>query len=272
MKVLKKVEFGIYMDGGEGLEVLMPSKYVPHEAKVGDVIRCFVYQDAEARLIATTEHPIATVGQCGYLKCTMVTKVGAFCDWGTSKELLVPHREQTVEMQEGRSYLIYIYVDHVSGRIVGTAHLDKMLDNVPPKYERGDEVEAIVWKQTPLGWKVIVDHEHTGMVYSNQIYREIHTGDSLRAWVNQVREDDKIDLMLQPIGYRAAYDANEAQLLRALNLCHGYLPLTDKTDPAIIASQLHMSKRNFKQAVGGLYKKGRITILPAGIELKEEKK
>lgn len=276
LPVLKSVDFGIYLDGGEGLEILMPTKYVPQGIKVGDELKCFVYQDSEARLIATTETPLAQVGEIAQMEIRSVNNIGAFADWGTSKELLIPFNEQTVRMEVGRHYLVYVYIDHVSGRIAGSAKLDKWLNNVPPQFEMGEEVDALVWKQTPLGWKAIVrgikegsEHLYSGQIYSNQVYRDIHMGDHLRAWVSQVREDSKIDLMLQPMGYRNAIEGNEAQLLRALNLCNGYLPLTDKSDPAVIASQLHMSKRNFKQAVGGLYKMGRIRILPTGIELIE---
>lgn len=150
LTVLKTVDFGIYLDGGDGLEILMPSRYVPEGTKEGDELRCFVYQDSEARLIATTERPYATVGEFASLRINSVNTVGAFADWGTSKELLIPHREQTVKMEEGHRYIVYIYIDTVSGRLAGTAKVDKYLDNVPPQYEENQEVDALVWKPTPL--------------------------------------------------------------------------------------------------------------------------
>lgn len=267
MTILREVEFGVYMDGGEGLEILMPRRYVPAGAKVGDEVNCFVYQDSEARLLATTERPYATVGEFASLHINSVNAVGAFADWGVSKELLIPHSEQNVKMQEGHRYIVYIYVDQVSGRIVGSARLDKYLDNIPPTYEHNEEVDALIWKTTPLGYSVIVNHRHSGLLYKNQIYRDVHIGEHTRAWVKEVREDAKIDLMLQPMGYRNMIDGVEAQLLRALHLCNGFLPFTDKTDPGLISAQLHCSKKSFKKAVGALYKQGRIRLEPNGIVL-----
>lgn len=267
LPVLKRVEFGLYLDGGDGLEILMPKRYVPEGAEVGDELRVFVYQDSEARLIATNEHPLATVGQFASMRINSVNQVGAFADWGTSKELLIPHREQAQRMEEGRRYLVYVYIDQVSGRIAGTAKLDKYLDNIPPSYEVNEEVEAIVWKPTPMGWKVIINHQHTGLLYKNQIYQELHTGERLRAWVRGVRDDDKIDLSLQPLGYRQMIDPAESAILKALHNHNGFMPLTDHSTPELIAFELQMSKKTFKKAIGALYKQERIELLPDGIRL-----
>lgn len=267
LTVAKTVDFGLYLDGGDGLEILMPKRYVPEGAKEGDELRVFVYQDSEARLIATNEHPYATVGQFASLRINSVNQVGAFADWGTSKELLIPHREQAQRMEEGRRYLVHIYIDQLSGRIVGTAKLDKYLDNIPPTYEPGQEVDIIVWKPTPMGWKVIIDHKHTGLLYKNQIFQELHSGERLRAWVRGVRDDDKIDLSLQPIGYRQMIDPAEAAILKALHNHDGFMPLTDHSTPELIAYELQMSKKTFKKAIGALYKQQRIRLLNNGIEL-----
>ena len=269
LQVAREVDFGIYMTDGEGVEILMPAKYVPAGTQVGDSLRCFVYQDSEARLIATTEHPYAQVGEFAALEINAVNQVGAFADWGTSKELLIPHREQGRPMEIGHKYIVYIYVDEVSGRIVGTARLDKYLDNVPATFVANDEVEVLVWKPTPLGYKVIINNTHTGLIYKNQIFRPISIGERLRAWVREVRDDEKIDLSLQPMGYRNVIDSAEAQILRALHLNSGFLALTDKSDPAEIADMLQMSKKNFKRAVGALYKQQRITLETDGIRLVE---
>ena len=267
LTIAREVEFGIYVTDGEGIDILMPAKYVPAGAKVGQTIRCFVYQDSEARLIATTERPYAQVGEFASLEVRSVNQVGAFADWGTSKELLIPHREQPKEMEEGRRYIIYIYVDEVSGRIVGTARLDKYLDNVPAPYEPNEEVDILVWKPTPLGYKVIINNAHTGLIYKNQIFRSVHIGEHLRAWVKEVRDDEKIDLSLQPMGYRRVIDSAEAVVLRALHLHGGFLQLTDKSDPELITAELPMSKKNFKKAVGALYKQQRIVLEENGIRL-----
>lgn len=267
LSVVKLVDFGLYLDGGDGLEILMPKRYIPEGVKEGDELRVFVYQDSEARLIATNEHPYATVGQFAYLKINSVNQTGAFADWGTSKELLIPHREQAQRMEEGRRYIVYIYIDQLSGRIVGTAKLDKHLNNVPPTYENNEEVEILVWKPTPLGWKVIINQQHTGMLYKNQIFQELHSGERLRAWVRGIREDDKIDLSLQPLGYRQMIDPAEASILKALHNHDGFMPLTDHSTPELIAFELQMSKKTFKKAIGALYKQERIAILPDGIKL-----
>ena len=272
LPVCKLVDFGLYLDGGDGLEILMPKRYMPADAKKGDMLKVFVYQDSEARLIATNEHPYATVGQIAHLKINSVNQVGAFADWGTSKELLIPHREQAQKMEEGRRYLIYIYIDEVSGRIAGTSKLDKYLDNIPPTYENNEEVEALIWKPTPLGYKVIINHKHTGLIYKNEIFRDVHTGERLRAWVKGVREDEKIDLSLQPLGYRQMIDPAEATILKALHLHGGYMPLTDHSTPELIAFELQMSKKTFKKAIGALYKQKRILIKDDGIELTESEK
>lgn len=267
LPVLKLVEFGLYLDGGDGLEILMPKRYIPEGAKEGDTLQVFVYQDSEARLIATNEHPYATAGQIASMRINSVNQVGAFADWGTSKELLIPHREQAQRMEEGRRYLIYVYIDQVSGRIAGTSKLDKYLNNVPPTYEAGEEVEALIWKPTPMGWKVIINQKHTGLLYQNQIFQELHTGERLRAWVRGVRDDDKIDLSLQPLGYRQMIDPAEATILKALHNHNGFMPLTDRSTPELIAFELQMSKKTFKKAIGALYKQQRIVLLPDGIKL-----
>lgn len=269
LTVLRQVDFGVYLDGGDGLEILMPRRYVPEGTTEGQELRVFVYQDSEARLIATNEHPYATVGQFANLKINSVNQIGAFADWGTSKELLIPHREQAVKMEEGRRYIIYVYIDHISGRIVGTSKLDKHLGNVPPSYDEGEEVEALVWRRTPLGYKAIINHAHVGMLYDNQIFRDVRIGERLRAWVRNIREDDKIDLSLQPLGYRQMIDPAEAAVLKALHLHDGFMPLTDRSTPELIAFELQMSKKTFKKAIGSLYKQRRILILDNGLQLVE---
>lgn len=270
LPVGRLVEIGLYLDAGDGLEILMPRRYAPRDAAVGQMLDVFVYQDAEARLIATDEHPVATVGQVGYVQVKSVGNFGAFADWGTSKELFIPFREQTQRMEEGRRYLVYIYIDHQSGRIAGSARLDKWLDNVPPTYQDGQQVDIIVWRASQIGWKVIIDHQHTGMLYHNQIFRELHTGQRLQAWVKTVREDDKIDLSLQPLGYHQMIDSAEAAVLEAINRHGGHLSITDNSTPELIAFELQMSKKSFKKAVGALYRQRRIRLLPDGIELNEE--
>lgn len=270
LKVLKKVDFGIYMDGGEGVEILMPTRYVPQECEIGQEIRCFVYRDSEERLLATTERPYAIVGEFASLRITSVSRVGAFADWGVSKELLIPHCEQKSEMIAGRRYIIYIYVDHVTGRIVGSERIGKFLDNVPPVYEKNQAVDVLIVQATALGYKAIIENRHSGLIYSNEIFRPVHVGERMRAYIKGVREDDKIDLSLQPIGYRNVVGSLESSILNALRLNNGFLALSDKSDPEAIAGLLQCSKKNFKKAAGALYREGLIRIADEGLYLVED--
>ncbi len=269
LKVVKSVDFGVYMDGGEAGEILMPKRYVPEGTRLGDELRCFVYQDAEARLLATTERPYATVGEFASLKINAVNNVGAFADWGVSKELLIPHREQKGDMEVGRRYIVYIYFDQVSQRIVGTERIEKYLNNTPPEYKPGEEVDVLVERRTPLGYRVIINNTHTGLIYNNQIFRTVQIGHHMRAYVKTVREDDKIDLSLQPLGYRRMVDEVEASILKALHLNNGFLALSDNSDPEAITAILQCSKKSFKKAAGALYKQGRIRITDEGLYLVE---
>ena len=271
MKVLKFVDFGIYMDGGDGVEILMPKRYVPSGVKVGDEIDCFVYLDSEDRLLATTEHPYATVGEFALLRVNSVNQVGAFLDWGVSKELLVPFREQRVSMEEGRSYLVYIYEDINSRRIVGSAKLQRYLDNTPADYKPNQEVDLIIMKRTDLGYKVIINGAHTGMIYKNQIFQPVQIGDKVKGYIKEIRPDEKIDVMLQPMGYEKAVGSLEQLLLDALEENDGFLPFNDHTDPDVLMNEFHCSKKNFKKAIGALYKQKRIAILDKGIKLTASK-
>ncbi len=267
MTVLKILDFGIYMDGGDGLEILMPKRYVPEGTEIDDKINCFVYLDSEDRLLATTETPVATVGEFALLKVNSVNRIGAFLDWGVSKELLVPFREQKTEMIEGRSYLVYIYLDVVSERIAASAKLNKFIDNVPPLYEKGQEVDVIIYQETDLGFKVIVNGTHSGMIYHNQIFTSLNIGDKLKAYVKEVRSDEKIDLSLQPFGYENVVKNLESFILSELEKNNGFLGFNDTTDPEIIKQRFQCSKKNFKKTLGALYKQKKIEILDNGIKL-----
>ena len=201
MKVLKSLDFGIYMDGGDGVEILMPKRYIPEGTDIGDEIDCFVYLDSEDRLLATTETPHTTVNHFAFLSVNSTNQVGAFLDWGVSKELLVPFREQKVPMESGRSYIIYVYLDEVSNRIAGSAKVNKFLDNVPPNYKHNQEVDLIIMKKTDIGYKVIIDERHSGIIYHNQIFKPVNVGDKVKGYIKEIRPDQKIDVLLQPMGY-----------------------------------------------------------------------
>ncbi len=271
LEVVKTVDFGIYMDGGDGVEILMPTRYVPEGALPGDKINCFIYLDSEDRLLATTETPYAQVGEFALLKVKQNNNVGAFLDWGVSKELLVPFREQRVDMEVGRSYLVHIYVDEVSDRIAGSAKLNKFLDNVPAEYETNEEVELIIAKKTDIGYKVIVNNQHSGLIYHNQIFKTLSIGDKVKGYVKEIRGDGKIDLMLQPIGYKKIVGSVEDRILEELEINGGTMQYNDKTDSETIMEVFECSKKNFKKAIGALYKKGIISIEDNGIVLNEGK-
>ena len=269
LRVVKEVDFGVYLDGGDAGEILLPAKYVPQGTVVDDVVEVFIYHDSEDRLIATTEEPYIMVGEYAFLEVRMANHVGAFLDWGiTGKDLLVPFAEQRATMREGGVYLVYAFLDEITGRIVASSKVDKFLDNVPPQYEVNQEVEILVVQETALGFKVIVDNKHWGVIYNNEIFTAVEPGDFLTAYIKKVREDDKIDVSLQPVGYEHAVGdgAIAERIMQQLMDAGGFLPYGDKTDAETIVQQFGCSKKNFKKSIGALYKSRRIEILPEGIK------
>ena len=266
LEVVKTVDFGVYLDGGEHGEILMPKRYVPENCQAGDQVEVFIYLDSEDRLVATTDKPFAMVGEFAKLKVLSTTPIGAFLDWGLPKDLLVPFREQQMTMEEGKSYLVYLYLDDESQRIVGTSKLDKCVDNVPVDYEVGEEVDLIIAGQTDLGYKAIIDNSHWGVIFKNEVFRTLKTGDKLKGYIKNIRADEKIDLMLQKEGYEKIDDISQG-ILNKLAANDGFLPLNDKTDPETIKQTFHISKKNFKKAIGTLYKQRLISIEEQGIKL-----
>jgi len=265
LEVLREVDFGIYLKGDNDEEILLPSRYVPHNCRLGDKINVFVYLDSEDRIIATTEHPYAQVGEFAYLQVKSTNRVGAFLDWGLMKDILVPFREQKMTMKEGYSYIVYLYVDNESQRIAASAKLDKYLDNVPINYIPNQEVDILVVQRTDLGYRVIIDNLHWGMVYHNEIFTNIERGDKLKGYIKQIRNDEKIDVSLQPFGYEKI-DALSQQILDVLKDNDNYLPLSDKSPAETIYNYFSCSKKNFKKAIGALYRKHLILILNNGIK------
>ncbi len=267
LEVVKEVDFGIYLDGAEHGEILMPKRYVPENCQVGDCIEAFIYLDSEDRLVATDERPIAMVGEFASLKVVSVTGVGAFLDWGLPKDLLVPFREQQQKMEEGRSYLVYIYLDDESQRIVATSKLDKCVDNLPVDYEVGEEVDLIIAGQTELGYKAIIDNSHWGMLYKNEVFQTLKPGLKVKGYIKHIREDDKIDLSLEATGYQKIDPITES-ILNKLAANNGFLPLNDKSSPERIKEAFQISKKNFKKAIGALYRQRVISIEEDGIRMK----
>ncbi len=266
LRITKLVSFGVYLDGGDGKEILLPTRYVPKDAKVDDEVQVFIYHDNEGRLIATTLHPKAVVGEFAFMRVKSVNSTGAFLDWGLMKDLLVPFKEQKMAMREGKWYLVYVHLDHLTGRIVASARVEKFLGNVPPEYESNQEVDLLVADDTEIGYKVIVNDLHWGMIYHNQVFQRLEKGERLKGYVKGVREDDKLDISLQPLGYQRV-DGISQRILEALQMKDGYLPVHDKSDPEEIYSLFRCSKKAFKQAIGSLYKQHRIRMEADGIRL-----
>lgn len=267
LRVVKRVDFGIYLDGGEEGEILLPTRYVPEEVSIGDELEVFIYLDQDERLIATTEKPLAKVGDFAYLEVKWVNEYGAFLGWGLMKDLFCPFREQKKRMVLGQSYIIHVHIDEESYRIVASAKVERYLSEEHPHYRHGDEVDLLIWQKTDLGFKVIVDNQYQGLVYDSQIFRELHGGDRLRGYVSAVRPDGKVDIALQKHGRAQTLDFSE-RLHEYLFEHDGYCPFTDKSDAEAIYSEFHVSKKVFKRAVGDLYKRRLITLAPDGIELK----
>ena len=260
-------DHGAYLEGGEVGEILMPNAYVERGVRIGDRVTVFVYLDQEERLVATTETPLARVGQFACLTVSWVNEFGAFLDWGLMKDLFVPFREQRRKMEVGRYYIVYIYIDEASHRIVGTAKVDRYLQPAAAgAYRKGEQVALLVQGRTDLGYKVIVDHKYSGLVYHDQAYAELHTGDELTGFVSQVRRDGKVDVSLQSLGVSRFRDFAD-QLLDELEQAGGTLPYCDASSAEDIAERFGVSKKTFKRAVGTLYKASQIHLIDGGIAL-----
>ena len=265
LKIVRKVDFGFYLDGENLGEILMPKRYIFPEMKIGDTIEVMVYLDGEERLLATTEIPLAQVGDFAYLKVNKIENVGAFLDWGLSKELLVPFSEQKVKMEEGKSYVVYVYIDKITDRIAGSMKLEKFISKEKPEYTVNQEVDLVIWTLTDVGYKAIINNQHIGVIYKNEIFRKISNGQKMKGYIKKIRDDDKIDLTLDKIGYTKI--DNFAQIiLNAIEKAGGFLPYNDKTDPEIIYNIFGMSKKVFKQSIGNLFKQRFIEITPEGIK------
>ena len=266
LRIIKILSFGAYLDGGDGLEILLPTRYVPQDAKVDDNIEVFIYHDNEGRLIATTAKPLAVAGEFQFMEVKSVNKTGAFLEWGLMKDLLVPFKEQKMPMKEGKWYLVYVHVDHVTKRIVASARIDKYLENVIPNYTFNQEVDLLVADETEIGYKVIINNTHWGLVYRNEIFQRLEKGDHLKGYIKEVREDEKIDVSLTPLGYQKVEGIANI-ILESLKAQGGFIAVHDKSDPDLIYSLFRCSKKAFKQAIGSLYKQKLITIEPQGIKL-----
>ena len=266
LKVVKKVDFGMYLDGGVEGEILLPKRYVPEECKVGDELDVFIYLDQDERPVATTLTPLAKAGDFAYLQVAWINAYGAFLDWGLMKDLFCPFREQKKKMERGQGYIVYVGVDEDSYRMMASAKVEHYLSYDMPPYSHGDEVELLVWQKTELGFKVIVDNRFAGLVYEDQVFRPLTTGDRMKGFVDRVRPDGKIDVTLQPTGRRNTEEFSEV-LLQYLKDNNGHCDLGDKSPAELIADRFKVSKKTFKKAVGDLYKRRLINISDNGLQL-----
>lgn len=268
LQVVKHTDFGLYLDGGADGEILLPKRYIPKDtpSEVEDWLNVFIYLDSDDKLIATTETPKVQVGQFASLKVVDINRVGLFLDWGLPKDLLLPHSEEKRPLQVGDYCVVYVFVDKRSKRITATARLDRYLDSVPATYTVGQEVDLLVVESTDMGFKAIINGKHWGLIHKNELFKFVRSGMQEKGFIKEVRADGKISLSLQAVGQEAASSLGE-QILAKLREHDGVLPLNDKSSPEAISALFRVSKGNFKKAIGGLYKQGRIVIHDDHIEL-----
>lgn len=266
LEIVKEVDFGLYLDGDEDGEILLPKKYVSEGSTTGDILNVFIYLDMEERLVATTLQPYAQVGEFACLSVAWVNEYGAFLDWGLMKDLFVPFREQKVKMQQGRRYVVHVHLDEESYRIVASSKVERYFSDERPEYEPGEEVEILVYQSTDLGYKAIVDGKFSGLLYRNEVFRPLEVGMKLSAFIKQVRPDGKIDLELQKAGFRKVDDFADV-LLRYIKDNGGRTSINDKSDAETIYDAFGVSKKTFKKAVGELYRKRLVVLEENGIRL-----
>lgn len=265
LKVVKEVDFGLYLESGKG-EILIPSKYVPQNTRIGDELEVFVYTDSEDRLIATTLSPIAVVGEFAAMTVKDVTDFGAFLDWGIQKDLLVPNNEQHRKLYKGQKTVVRVCLDPRTDRVVGVGKLGPFLSKDTSELEEKQEVSLLIYEETDLGYMAIIDNQYAGMLYRNEVFEPLEVGDTRLGYIRKVREDGKIDLRLNKEGVAAIVDGKDI-VLNKLKSEGGFLPYHDKTDADVIKEVFQISKKTFKKAIGGLYRDGSIVLLENGIKL-----
>jgi len=267
LPVIAMTDNGAYLNAGELGEILLPNRYVPENCDIDTIVDVFIYLDSADRLIATTEKPLAEVDQFASLKVVQINKMGAFLDWGLKKDLLVPYNQQHTKMEVGKYYLVRVYLDTQTERIAASSKLDKFIDIWPAEYTEGEKVALVIGGKTDLGFKAIINEQHWGLLYDNEIFKPLRIGRRLDGYIKKVREDGRIDLTLTRAGKGKVIDFKE-QLLQHLADNDGFSPLNDKSAPELIQRTLGVSKKTFKATVGNLLKNGRIVIEPNGIRLK----
>lgn len=267
LRVKKEADFGVYLEGVDQ-EILLPTRFVPDGTRVGDELEVFLYHDSENRLIATTQKPFGIVGDIVNLKAVSATKQGAFLDWGLMKDLFVAQSQQLTRMVPGQEYLVKIYIDELTGRIAATEKLDRFLSNENLTVKEKDQVDLLVYRRTDIGYVVIINNRHTGVIHHSDLFRTIEVGDKLTGFIRQIKED-RIDVVPGQAGYKRVEDEGE-KILRLLEENNGYLPYHDKSSPEEIQEFFGMSKKTFKMTIGTLYKQRKIIFTQTGIKAAEE--
>jgi predicted RNA-binding protein (virulence factor B family) len=259
----------MYLGDDRGGEVLLPKKFIEPEFRIGDEIDVFIYKDSEDRLIATRYQPYAEVGQFAFLHVSAVNQVGAFLDWGLEKDLFVPFKEQKHKMQEGHPYVVYIYIDEASQRIVASGKINKFISNDRLTVEQGQEVDLLVYNKTDLGFTCIINGLHKGLIYHNDLFTDLAVGDQVKGYIKLIRDNNLIDLSLQNLGFKHVLSSTD-KILEYLKANDGFMNLTDKSSPDIIERKFNMSKATFKKSIGVLYRQRKVTLHDDGVRLVAE--
>ncbi len=267
LRANKETAFGLYLESEVG-EILLPKKYIPQGTKIGDIINVFIYKDSEDRYIATTLIPKAQVEEFAYLEVRDINKYGAFLDWGLEKDLFVPYNEQKTTMIKGEKYIVRVCVDKVTSRIIASQKINKFIETENISLTEGEEVDLMIYEFNDLGIKVIINDKYFGLLYKNEVYRNLETGEKIKGYIKKVREDNKLDVTIKGKGYEEREESRNV-ILKKLEENKGFLPLTDKSEAERIKTMLQMSKKTFKKAIGGLYKDKIITLSDEGIHLKK---
>lgn len=269
LTILRETPVGLYLGDESGGEVLLPKKFMEPQFRPGEEIEVFIYKDSEDRLIATRYQPYAEVGQFAFLHVSAVSQVGAFMDWGLEKDLFVPFKEQKHKMQEGHGYVVYIYIDQASQRIVASGKINKFIGNDHLTVEQGQEVDLLVYNQTDLGFTCIINGKHKGLIYHNDLFTDLAVGDAVKGYVKLIRENNLIDLSLQNLGFKHVLSSTDT-ILEHLKANGGFMSENDKSSPDIIERKFSMSKATFKKAIGILYRQRKVTIHDNGVKLVTE--
>lgn len=268
LTILRDTKVGLFLgNGNEAEDILLPNKYVPNDFRIGDEIAVFVYLDHEERPVATTLEPYILLNEFALLRVNYINQVGAFMDWGMEKDILVPYKEQARPMEKGKRYLVYLYMDEKTNRLVASSKTNQFLSNDNLTVNKFEEVDLIVSHITEVGINVIINEQHKGLLYKDEVYDDsIRTGDRMRGFIKNIRPDNKIDVSLQKLGYENV-EPNAEKILDELRASRGFLRLNDNSHPEDIKTVLKMSKKTFKKAIGALYKEKRIDIKDDGIYL-----